>query len=144
MPKYRRFANFRVFPESARKMGEWTFGGSPLQENLMTKRRVWGAIIAAVGIAMLFVSSYIKGEVEKGKEQISSAQGTVDTGKKLFGLSPATKPLGDGLASGAQRKIDAGREDVKRYTAIANGFLAGGIVLIVVGGILVFIPQKKS
>lgn len=110
----------------------------------MTKRRVWGAIIAAVGIAMLFVSSYIKGEVEKGKEQISSAQGTVDTGKKLFGLSPATKPLGDGLASGAQRKIDAGREDVKRYTAIANGFLAGGIVLIVVGGILVFIPQKKS
>lgn len=110
----------------------------------MTKRRIWGMVIAAIGIGMLFTSNYIKGEVAKGKEQISSAQGTVDTGKQLFGMSSATKPLGDELASGAQRKIDAGREDVKKYTAIANGLLAGGIILIVGGAFLVFIPERKG
>ncbi|WP_194848262.1 hypothetical protein [Candidatus Neptunochlamydia vexilliferae] len=107
-------------------------------------RRILGLIVAAVGIAMLFASSYIKGEIAKGKEQISSAQGKVDTGKQLFGMTPATKPFGDELASGAQKKIDAGREDVKKYTAIANGLLAGGIILIVGGAFLVFIPGKKK
>jgi hypothetical protein len=110
----------------------------------MTKKRILGIIIAIIGISLLGTSFYIKNEVKKGRGQISSAQKKEDAGKKLFSTNPFTKELGKGLTSGIQKKINEGTVKADTYALIANILLVSGIVLIVAGGVIVVLPQKRK
>lgn len=85
------------------------------------------------GMALLGLSHYIQGEVLKGREQISDAQGKVNTGKKLFSLSPATKSAGDKATGFVQKKIDEGKEEADSYEALASKLQMGGVLLILGG-----------
>lgn len=99
-------------------------------------------LIFIIGVAMLFGSMYIKSQVEQGREQIKSAQKSVDTGKGLFSLSPYTKDVGSAFAGSAEKKIKAGSAEADRYEKIAGWLQIGGIVFMVLGvGILVL--RKK-
>ena len=110
----------------------------------MNSKRVTGIVIAIIGVAMLFFSNYIKGQVAEGREKISSAQSSVDKGNSLFNLNPITKEVGKGLTGSAQRKIDEGSAEADQYAQYAQWLLIGGIVLIVVGIGAVIFSRKKQ
>ncbi len=97
---------------------------------------------------MLGVSSYITNEVISGQEQIESAQKKVDQGNSLFGLSPYTKPIGQSMTGSAQKKINAGKEEVAYYANLASNLKTGGIVTSIVGAAMVLIgllvPRKRK
>ncbi len=75
----------------------------------MNFKKVVGTVLVIGGVAMIGLGAYIKGQVNEGKEKISSAQEKVDTGNSLFSMSPATKELGKGVTGSAQKKINAGK-----------------------------------
>lgn len=110
----------------------------------MNMRRILGIIIILAGIGGIGTSLYIKKEVAKGRVQIADGQRKVDTGKAIFGLSPATKPVGEGLTAGAQSQIDQGRHDIAYYERLSNMLMIGGVICVVLGGIITFYPCKSS
>jgi hypothetical protein len=112
---------------------------------LNTKAKKMFGIGALVAGAVLVVFSFvIKEKVREGQEQISSAEQSVQKGKSLFGASSYTKPIGEHVMSGADRKIGEGKESIAYYTKLANILLGVGIVLIVVGGGTVFFVGKSA
>jgi hypothetical protein len=102
-----------------------------------------GIVLLILGIASVGASIYIKGEVEAGKEQVSSAQDTVDKGNSLFSLNPATEDIGKELSSPIQKKIDQGNADIETYEAVALWSRVGGAILIILGLSMLFIRKKK-
>ena len=111
----------------------------------MNFKQIIGAVIFVGGIALLFLAHYINVQIEQGNTQIFSAQQKVDTGKGLFNRTPATKPIGEGLTSGAQRKIDEGRGTIAYYEIIAQRCQIGGIIALIVGaGMMYFLRTKKG
>lgn len=109
----------------------------------MNIRRVLGIIILLAGIGGVGTSLYIKKEVASGKVQIADGQRKVDTGKAIFGLSPATKPVGEGLTAGAQSQINQGRHDIAYYEKLSNMLMIGGVICVLLGGVVTFYPSKS-
>jgi hypothetical protein len=107
------------------------------------KKRILGIIIILIGFSLLGTSFYIKGEVKKGRGQISSAQKGLDKGKKIFSFDPVTKEIGKGLTSGIQKKINEGKVKADTYSLIANILLGSGVILVIVGGTLIVLSIKK-
>lgn len=110
----------------------------------MIFRRILGVIIIIVGIVMIFVSLHIEREIVQGKGKISSAQRQVDTGKGFFDLFPGTKPIGKELTRSAQEQIDQGKRDIVYYQKLSERLFYGGIVLIVLGILLLFLRRRKK
>ena len=111
----------------------------------MNLKRIIGILICIGGIILIFVSNYIKGQVESGKLQISSAESSVSQGKTLFGVSPVTKQVGNQLIfNSANEKISAGKRDVAYYESLASQLQIAGIIAIVVGLGVIFIPFGKK
>lgn len=113
----------------------------------MTIKRILGIIVCIGGIALIFISKYISAQVEAGKLEISSAEQKVGKGKALFGLTPYTKDLGNQMViNPAEKKIQAGKEEIAYYEVLANRLMMGGIAAIVVGAAIFLIPfgSKKK
>jgi hypothetical protein len=107
-------------------------------------KRIIGIVIFLAGVALIAISMYITDQVNAGKTQISDAQQQVNQGKSLFSQSPATKPVGDILTKSAQKKIDAGKEEVSEYEKLASNLKITGIVLLIAGVGVVLIGNKKK
>jgi hypothetical protein len=110
----------------------------------MNIRRILGIVVVIAGIALIIISQYIKTQVAEGNLQISSAQEKVNQGNKLFSLSPYSKPIGQQMTGAAQKKINAGQEQVAYYTQLADQMQIGGIALIVIGTVIILIPRKSK
>ncbi len=110
----------------------------------MNSKQIAGIVIVIVGIGMIIGSNYIKGQVEQGKIQISSAQRKVDKSNSLFSINPVSKEIGKGITGSAQRKINAGEDEVAHYEEIAKWLNIGGIGAIVVGGVVFFLGLSKK
>ncbi len=96
-------------------------------------KKILGSILLLIGLAMFFMSNYIAEQVLEGRQKIAKAQGQVDTGKKIFSLSPYTKGAGNLATSPIQKKIDAGKQEVSAYDELAHQLYIGGIVVSLVG-----------
>ena len=101
-------------------------------------------IFIVIGIVLIGCSIFVKSKVSQGQTQIETAQKSIDTGNTLFSLTPATKNLGKGMTGGAQKKIDAGKEQVAFYAGVANLAQIGGIILVAVGAGALLIRAKKK
>jgi hypothetical protein len=110
----------------------------------MNIRRTFGILIVIGGIALILFSQYIKGRVQEGEEQISSAQKKVNQGSGLFSLSPYTKQVGQSMTNSAQKKINEGKQQVGHYSQLADQLQIGGIVVLILGAIIVLIPRKSK
>jgi hypothetical protein len=111
----------------------------------MNLKRIIGILICIGGIVLIFVSIYITTQVESGKLQISSAESKVSTGKTLFGLTPVTKEAGNQLFfNSAEGQINAGKEEVAYYESLASILKIVGIIAIVVGLGVIFIPFGRK
>lgn len=119
-------------------------GKKNLLGGYMQKKRTFGMGAVIVGAIMLVFSYIIKEKVLEGEGQIARAKDSVSQGQGLFNMSPVTKPLGDQLVSGANKKISAGEADVEFYSTVANVLMIGGIILIVVGGASVLFGKKSA
>ena len=97
----------------------------------------------AIGIALIGVSFFIKNQVEEGNVKVNRAQKQVDQGNSLFSLNPLSKAVGSEITGGAQKKIDAGKEQIAFYEQVVTWTLIGGIAFLVIGTGIVFIPKKK-
>ena len=101
-------------------------------------------IFIVIGVALIGFSIVVKSKVAQGQATIEHAQKSIDTGNTLFSLTPATKDLSKGMTGGAQKKIDAGKEQVAFYAGIANLAQIGGIILVAVGAGALLIRSKKK
>lgn len=110
----------------------------------MRIKRIAGIIIFLLGLGFVGLAIYIKQEVELGKIKIANAEEKIDQGNRLFSLHPISKEIGKGVSRAAQRKIDAGKDQVVEYEKIANWSQIGGIVLLCIGASLVLFTRKKK
>jgi hypothetical protein len=113
--------------------------------SIVNVKQVLGGIIFVGGLGLLYLAHYINVQVEAGNLQILSGQKQVNQTNSLFNMSSATKPIGQGLTSGAQKQIDEGKNTVEYYTTVANRCQIGGIAALVVGaGMMFFFRRKRS
>lgn len=110
----------------------------------MNGKRISGIVILLVGVAMLAASSYIKSQVEEGREQISSAQKKVKQANSLFSLNPVAKEVGGVVTGEAEKKINAGQQQADEYEQIRGWLQVGGIVCLVVSAGLFLLSRKKK
>jgi hypothetical protein len=111
----------------------------------MNLKRIIGIVICIGGIVLIFVSNYIKNQVESGKIQISSAESQVSQGKTLFGVNPVSKQVGNQVFfNSADSQIAAGKRDVAYYESLASQLQIAGIVAIAVGLGVIFIPFSSK
>lgn len=111
----------------------------------MNKKRIYGVVLAVVGIIMLFTAQYIYKQVLEGKGQISQAQERVNQSNALFSLSPYSHQVGKELTNSAQSQISEGQKKVQFYEQVASLMYVGGIVVIVIGlGVVGFSYLKKK
>jgi uncharacterized protein YjeT (DUF2065 family) len=110
----------------------------------MNTKKIIGIALIVVGAVMLFFSNYIAEQVASGKMQIQEAQGKVDSADSLFSQTKYTKPIGNVFTGSAQKKIDAGQSEVNKYESMSNNLKIGGIVLILIGVIVLFVPMKRK
>ena len=109
--------------------------------------RILGIVVMVAGVVCIFFSNYITNQVNEGKIKIEEGQKTVDTSSGLFSTNPYTKPIGKGITSSAQKKIDAGKEEVVYYEQLAQTLQISGIVGIIVGAAITvfsFFGQRKN
>ncbi len=110
----------------------------------MDLRKIAGVGITVIGILCVGMAYYIKSSVAEGKEKIAHAEKQVNTGESLLSLSPATKQMSKGMTDSAHSKINAGKEQVSKYSTIARELQVGGFALLVIGcGILILRYRKK-
>lgn len=109
----------------------------------MNTRKIIAIILVVIGVGCLGMSHYINQQVLGGQAQVDSAQRSVDQGNKLFSINPVSKEVGKTLTSPIQRKIDAGQAEVLYYARIAQILQVGGIILILAGLVVFFIPKRR-
>jgi hypothetical protein len=107
-------------------------------------KKILGPLALIVGIIMILVSVYIKTQLEQGRALVGSAKEKVEAGKSLFSLSPYTKEVGKGITRGAERKIKEGEMEISKYGAISNFAMYSGIVLVIVGSVIFFLPKTRK
>lgn len=110
----------------------------------MKTRRIWGIVCIIIGAVMLFFSHYIAQQVAEGKIQIHQGQQTIKATESVFGMSKATKPVGEILTSSGRKKIAAGQQDIEKYSQMSRNLKIGGIVLIIIGLGLLFLGKRKK
>lgn len=109
-------------------------------------KRWIGIFLVILGFGAQYGSSYILEQVGMGEQQIASAQKKVKMADSALSLSPYTEPLGQGLSSSADKKIQAGKEEIARYVKIAETLKTTSYVLFGLGTVLFllsFIKNKK-
>lgn len=107
----------------------------------MNLKRMIGIIACIGGALLIFLSYYISHQVEEGKGKISSAENKVEHGKALFGLNPYSKQIGQKVIfDPADKKIKAGKEEVAHYEMLARRSMIGGVILLIVGLVVIFVP----
>ncbi len=109
--------------------------------------RILGIVVVVAGVGCIFFSNYITNQVNEGKIKIEKGQKSVDKSSSLFSTTPYTKPIGKGITSSAQKKINAGKEEVAYYEQLAQTLQTSGIVGIIVGAgltIFSFFGQRKK
>ena len=99
----------------------------------MKLKKKFGLIVFIVGIVMVGGSFYIENQVLQGKEQISSAENSLNRAKTLFSLTPTTKQIGEGISKSADRKIASANQEIASYESLSQFLLVGGVILIVLG-----------
>ena len=113
----------------------------------MKVKRIIGIVLLVLGVGFYIFGSYVASEVSDGRKKISSAQSTVDGIDSLSKVTPFTKGLGKAATGSAQKKINKGREDVRKYQILADWMHGVGIGVFAVGvGLLAytFIFKKRD
>lgn len=109
----------------------------------MDVRKIIAIVLVVIGGAMLGVSYYIKNEVAEGRIKVQNAERSVEKGKSLFSITPYTKPIGEGIAKSADKKIQEAKHEIGYYERMAQMLQIGGIIAIIVGGIIFLTSYKK-
>lgn len=91
----------------------------------MNKRKIIGIVLVVIGIVSSSLGYHYKGKVAQAKEAIGKASRT-------FSETPFGKKASDIL-----------EERASAYDGLLAVMTYGGIVLIVAGGIVVFMPKKR-
>ncbi|PCI95942.1 hypothetical protein COB11_00650 [Candidatus Aerophobetes bacterium] len=110
-------------------------------------KRIIGIVFLVLGIGFYVFGNYVASEVADGRKKISSGQKSVDDVQSLSKLTPFTKGIGKAATGSAQKKIDKGREDVRKYQILADWMHGVGIGVFVIGaGLLAysFIFKKRN
>ncbi|MEN9343296.1 MAG: hypothetical protein RLZZ453_83 [Chlamydiota bacterium] len=107
-------------------------------------RKIIAGLLIILGVAAVGASMYINEQVLAGAQKIKNAEQSLDTANQLFSLSPVGKDIGKGIRSSADKKINAGKEMVAEYAALAGQLKVGGIAAILIGGVLFFFPRTRK
>lgn len=111
----------------------------------MNSKQIAGIVLFVLGIGMLITSHYIAGEVRSGNQEIEAGQQKIDATNKFFSVTVVTKPVGKGLTSSGQQRVNAGREESAYYDRVAEGLRIGGIAALIIGiGAFLFSRLKPS
>ncbi len=105
---------------------------------MMWKKLVLPIVIILIGVVSIIGSVYIKGQVTEGRKEISAGEQKLAKGKKLL-----FRPIGKLLDRYGRKKLDEGTRQADFYHSLANWMLIGGIVVVVIGGGVIFINRNK-
>jgi peptidoglycan hydrolase CwlO-like protein len=103
-----------------------------------------GFVVVILGVVSILFANYIHGQVDAGKQKVSSAEKKVGQANSLFSLNPVVKEIGQEATNRAQDKIDEGKETIGQYERIAQWLQMGGIVLVIVGAGIVLVSFLKK
>ncbi|MCX6986859.1 MAG: hypothetical protein NT065_01700 [Chlamydiae bacterium] len=92
-----------------------------------------GLILLCVSGGLYFGAWYIDQQLDQGKEQLAKGKDTVNKGNMLFSQTPVTKELGKHLTDSAQKKIDAGEEEITKYEKIASLLKVSSLIALGLG-----------
>ena len=110
----------------------------------MRKKTVLGLVLIVLGLGLIGFSMYINAQVKEGQSKVTHAQKAVDESKGLFSGAPLGNQLGKQVTSGAQHKINAGKEQIEFYSNLADLSRIVGIGVIAVGAGVLVIGKKKK
>ena len=111
---------------------------------MIKSKKTFGIGAMIVGAILIVFSLVIKAKVAEGEGQIAQAQESVGKAQGLFGMSPATKQVGNQVTAGANRKIGEGQDEVAFYARLANILMVVGIVSLAGGGWCVFFGGRSA
>lgn len=112
---------------------------------MVNSKQIAGIVLFVLGIGMLVASHYVAGQVREGNAQISAGQEKIDATNKFFSVTVVTKPVGKGLTSSGQQRVNAGREEADYYQQMAEWLRIGGIASMIIGvGAFLFARPKRS
>jgi hypothetical protein len=106
--------------------------------------RVISLLIIIGGGALFFLGDYITKQVGAGKEQIVQGQTKVNRLRRLSSLSPYTRDVGGMVADSGQKKIEAGKKEVKEYEELIKMIYLGSYALVAFGLMLLLISFFKK
>ncbi|NBO23913.1 MAG: hypothetical protein EBU93_01540 [Chlamydiae bacterium] len=95
------------------------------------------------GASSLGISNYIQHQVQQGQEQINSAEQNLDTLGKISSISPWSKSIDEKINQGANKKIDAGKSEIEKYTTISSLLKISGFVFFGIAALL-FVKRFKK
>lgn len=111
----------------------------------MNSKQIAGIVLFVLGIGMLITSHYVAGQVREGNQQIAEGQERIDATNKFFSVTFVTKPVGKGLTSSGQQRVNAGREESDYYQQVAEWLRIGGVASLIIGvGAFLFSRTKTS
>lgn len=110
----------------------------------MKKKAIFGLVCILLGIGLIGFSMYVNSQVLEGQNKVSHAQKAVDESKGLFSNSPLGGQIGKQITGGAQKKINAGKEQIAFYSNLADLSRIVGIGMIGLGAGILIIGRKKK
>ena len=105
--------------------------------------KVLASLLLIAGIAMIGGSLYITKQINEGQIKIQEAEETLKKSDQLFSLIPQTEGIGKQISGSANKKIDAGKELIAHYQALALNLKIAGIISAVLGVSLFFVRKKN-
>lgn len=109
----------------------------------MNKRKTTGLVCIVAGIALIFLSRNIEGQVGEGRARIQRGQSQVNTLDSVFSSNEYTRGVGQAVTESGQRKINQGIMEANYYEGVAFWCMLGGVGLIVVGAGMFLIPSRR-
>jgi hypothetical protein len=88
------------------------------------------------GACSYSVAVYIENQILDGQGKIAQAEKNLDQLDSTLSLTPYTAPLGRGIRGHADRKIEAGKEQIEKYSDLEKQLKVIGIASFSLGVIL--------
>jgi hypothetical protein len=106
------------------------------------RKSIWVGVIV-IGLVLVGLSFYIQNEVANGRMQVRSAESSLQRGKALFSLSPATNQVGDAIQRSADRKLGEANQEIAYYANLAQILLVGGVIVAIGGAIFLIRSWRR-
>ena len=96
-------------------------------------KKIVPLLFILVGVALVVLGIYMKGQVQEGRGRLAQAQQGVDIAKDVLNTNEYTAPVSGLVTDPVQSKIDQNQAKASAYATLSSWCLGVGIALILLG-----------